>query len=73
MDQEIQLIIVFWMLNDNFEQLTGLKRENIIGKTVLEILPGTESYWIEKYGHVAMTGELFSMKIIQKKWVNIMK
>lgn len=43
--------------NDSFEKMTGLKRENIIGKTVKEILPGTESYWIEKYGHVAMTGE----------------
>jgi diguanylate cyclase (GGDEF)-like protein/PAS domain S-box-containing protein len=43
--------------NESFERLTGLKHENIIGKTVLEILPGTESYWIEKYGHVAMTGE----------------
>lgn len=43
--------------NGSYEQLTGLKREDIIGKTVLEILPNTESYWIEKYGHVAMTGE----------------
>ncbi|HEY8910144.1 MAG TPA: PAS domain S-box protein [Desulfosporosinus sp.] len=43
--------------NESYERLTGLKHENIIGKTVLEILPGTESYWIEKYGRVAMTGE----------------
>lgn len=44
-------------VNASFEKMTGLKREEIIGKTVLEILPETESYWIERYGHVAMTGE----------------
>ncbi len=30
--------------------------ENIIGKTVLEILPNTESYWIETCCRVALTG-----------------
>ena len=44
-------------VNHGFEELTGLKRENIIGKTVLEVLPGTEQSWIKKYGQVAMTGE----------------
>ncbi|MEI7811350.1 MAG: PAS domain S-box protein [Ignavibacteria bacterium] len=43
--------------NPSFEKLTGLKREDIIGKTVLEIMPNTEPEWIEKYGHVALTGE----------------
>ena len=47
----------FLNVNASFEKMTGLKREAILGKTVLEILPATESYWIEKYGHVAMTGE----------------
>ena len=47
----------FMDVNHGFEELTGLKRENIIGKTVLEVLPGTEQSWIEKYGKVAMTGE----------------
>lgn len=44
-------------VNHGFEELTGLKREDILGKTVLEVLPGTEQSWIKKYGHVAMTGE----------------
>lgn len=44
-------------LNKAFETLTGLNREEIIGKTVLEVLPETEHFWIQKYGHVAMTGE----------------
>ncbi len=46
----------FLEINQGFEALTGLKHEDVIGKTVLEILPGTEEYWIEKYGKVALTG-----------------
>lgn len=42
--------------NESYERLTGLKREKIMGKTVREVLPGIENKWIEKYGHVAMTG-----------------
>jgi PAS domain S-box-containing protein len=47
---------VFLEVNSAFEKLTSLKRENIIGKTVLEFYPNTESYWIETYGRVAKTG-----------------
>jgi len=28
-----------------------------VGKRVLEVLPDTEPYWIERYGQVALTGE----------------
>jgi PAS domain S-box-containing protein len=44
-------------VNPSFERMTGLTREDILGKTVLEVLPKTESQWIEKFGHVALTGE----------------
>ncbi len=47
----------FLEINNAFEKLTGLNKSDIIGKTVLQVLPGTESVWIEKYGHVALTGE----------------
>lgn len=47
----------FLDVNDSFERLTGLKRGHVIGKTVLEIMPETENYWIETYGHVAISGE----------------
>lgn len=47
----------FLAVNPAFENLTGLKAENIVGKTVLEVLPGTEKYWIDTYGKVALTGE----------------
>ncbi len=47
----------FLEINPAFERLTGLERDNLIGKTVKEVLPGTEEYWIETYGKVALTGE----------------
>ena len=47
----------FLAVNPAFERATGLKSENIVGKTVLEVMPQTEPYWIEKYGQVALTGE----------------
>jgi len=46
----------FLDINPSFEQLTGLKKSEIIGKTVLTVIPGTESFWIEKYGEVAFNG-----------------
>ena len=47
----------FFTVNPSFERMTGLDAEKIVGRTVLEVLPGTEKYWIETYGRVALTGE----------------
>jgi PAS domain S-box-containing protein len=47
----------FLEVNSEFERLTGLHKEDIIGKTVREVIPGIEPFWIERYGHVALTGE----------------
>jgi PAS domain S-box-containing protein len=46
----------FIKVNTAFEKLTGLKADNIIGKTVKEVLPKTEDIWIKNYGKVALTG-----------------
>jgi PAS domain S-box-containing protein len=46
----------FLEVNPAFERLTGLKRNELIGRRVLEVLPGTEPYWIETYGRVALDG-----------------
>ncbi len=47
----------FLDVNPAFEKMTGLHARDIIGKTVLDVLPGTEPVWIERYGHVALSGE----------------
>ena len=46
----------FLEVNPAFEKLTGLRAADIIGKTVLEVLPNTEPEWIATYGRVALTG-----------------
>ena len=46
-------------VNPAFEKMIGLKVNEIIGKTVTEILPGTENDpadWIGKFGNVGLTG-----------------
>ncbi len=45
------------MVNPAFERLTGLTAEMCVGRTAREVIPGLESYWIETYGRVALTGE----------------
>jgi len=47
----------FLAVNPAFERMTGLKAGDIVGRTVLDVLPGTESHWIETYGKVALTGD----------------
>jgi PAS domain S-box-containing protein len=50
---------VFLEVNDSFKKLTGLRRADIIGRKVTEVLPGVErdpADWIGVYGRVALTG-----------------
>lgn len=51
---------VFLDANAAFEDLTGLKQADIIGRPVTQVIPGIEkdpTDWIGRYGHVALTGE----------------
>ena len=48
----------FLEINPAFERLTGISAGLALsGKTIKELLPGLESYWVETYGRVALTGE----------------
>jgi PAS domain S-box-containing protein len=46
----------FLSVNPAFERLTGLRAEDVVGKTVLEVMPDTEPRWIEMYARVVKTG-----------------
>jgi PAS domain S-box-containing protein len=46
----------FLQVNPAFERNTGLRAADLVGKTVLEVMPQTEPVWIERYGRVALTG-----------------
>jgi PAS domain S-box-containing protein len=47
---------IFLDINIAFENITGFKRGDIVGRRVKEILPNTEDIWIERYGKVALEG-----------------
>lgn len=44
------------MVNEAFEKLTGLKGVEIVGKTIKDVVPNVEPYWISDFGHVAKSG-----------------
>lgn len=46
----------FLEVNENFEKITGLKAADLIGRTVKEVLPDVEQFWIDKYAEVVKTG-----------------
>ncbi|MFA5112844.1 MAG: PAS domain S-box protein [Candidatus Margulisiibacteriota bacterium] len=46
----------FVYINDAYERITGVKNEEVKGKTVQEVWPKTEPEWIKRYGEVAVTG-----------------
>lgn len=47
----------FLEMNRAFEVHTGLKKSDLIGKTVKEVMPDIEPFWIKKYGEVVKTGK----------------
>lgn len=51
---------VFLDINPAFEEMTGLKRKDIIGKKATEVLPGIRDGsfdWVEFYGKITVNGE----------------
>jgi nitrogen fixation negative regulator NifL len=47
----------FLEVNAAFEQILGIPSREAVGKTVRDIFPQVEEYWIETYANVALTGE----------------
>jgi PAS domain S-box-containing protein len=76
-DQGKSIDYIFLEVNDAFENLTGLKRETVIGGRVTEVLPGIENDpadWIGIYGRVAQTGEPIKFENyseLLKRWYSI--
>lgn len=53
-------------VNPVFEQQNGLK--NAVGKTVREMVPYIEPYWLEIYGNVALTSQPVHMENYVQAW-----
>ncbi len=47
----------FTYLNEKYEQLTGFTKKEVVGKTILEIVPKISQKTIQKYADVAITGK----------------
>ncbi len=64
-------------MNPAFCRLTGLDADSVIGRTVRELLPGTEddpADWIGRFGHVALTGEEFVCEepsVVLGRWFRV--
>ena len=69
---------IYLEVNDVFERVTGLKKGDVTGKKVTEVIPGIKDFkpdLFEIYGKVAMTGESAQFTIyfsIMNIWLNIL-
>ena len=58
-------------VNPAFENMTGLKLEQVVGRTVRAVVPGVEPVWIARYAEVLNTGvsQYFEgYSAVLKKW-----
>ncbi len=46
----------FIMVNEAYEKYVGIKASDLIGKTLLEVYPETEQYWIDKMTEAVLAG-----------------
>ncbi len=56
----------FVYINDAYERITGVKNDEVRGKTVHEVWPETEASWVKAYGDVATTGVPSSFDMYHK-------
>jgi len=57
---------LFLDINPAFERLTGLKREEVVDRTVSEVLPDNDTYWVEIYGKVALTVSQYTSRTMPR-------
>jgi len=53
----------FLIANEAFQKMTGLKVKDIIGKTVKEVLPNIEPFWVLTYAQVVVTGNSITFEM----------
>jgi PAS domain S-box-containing protein len=56
----------FLEVNPAFENITGLATEDIVGKTVTKVFPGTESFWVDQCGEISTSGHPVQFKDVSK-------
>jgi|GEM_PF-3006428 len=56
-DKDEAIDYEFLEVNTAFEEITGLSAQALVGKTLLEVMPQSEIFWIQKYAECVQTGE----------------
>lgn len=65
----------FLSVNPAFEAMTGLRHDEIQGRTLLEVLPQSEPHWIHTYGEVALGGRQVQFEEYSRsleRWFNVL-
>ncbi|RPI83194.1 MAG: PAS domain S-box protein [Chloroflexi bacterium] len=65
---------LFLKINPAFERLTGLSGKKVLGKRLSEVLPGSDPYWVETYGQVALTGQpvrFVNYSTVLERWYDV--
>lgn len=73
-EQDEPVDFVFLDVNDAYATGMGLKRENIVGKKMTEVIPGFARLEIDRQNRVAMTGEDVSYEFEEphlKRWFTV--
>jgi len=52
----------FKYLNEKYEQLTGFNKKDVLGKTILQVVPKISQKTIQKYSDVAITGQAINFE-----------
>lgn len=52
----------FTYLNEKYEELTGFRKADVLGKTILEVVPQISQKTIQKYAQVAITGNAINFE-----------
>ena len=63
---EIPIDCRFIEVNPAFENITGSKTDDIIGKTISDVFPGTEPFWVDQCGAIAASGQPVQFKNVSK-------
>ncbi len=64
----------FLEVNPAFERLSGLRADQVIGRTARQLLPDLEQSWIERYAEIARTGKALVFEEYAaplKKWYDV--
>jgi len=65
---------IFLEVNPAYEQQTGLSRDRVLGRRIMEIIPDLEPVWLERYGEVVRSEQAIQFEeynISTNRWYDV--